>query len=119
MDRMEKGKSTRLRAAGWKIADPAEFLGLSTEEAAYVEMRLALSRALRTCRRRCGLTQTALAEKLQSSQSRVAKMESGDPTVSFDLLIRGLLAAGATQVDIAGAITGTVAEHFCPDSFSC
>jgi hypothetical protein len=42
-----------------------------------------------------------------SSQSRVAKMEAGDPTVSLDLLVQGLLAAGATRREIADALAPT------------
>jgi DNA-binding XRE family transcriptional regulator len=101
---MEKAKREWLEGAGWKVGGAPEFLGLSEEEAAYVEMKLALSEALREQRTARGLTQTELAKRLGSSQSRVAKMEASDPTVSVDLLLRGLLAAGATRKEIAGAI---------------
>jgi predicted transcriptional regulator len=50
------------------------------------------------------VTQVALAKALQSSQSRVAKMEAGDPTVSLDLLVRSLLALGASNRDLAAII---------------
>ena len=43
------------------------------------------------------LTQEQVARLLKSSQSRVAKMEAGDPSVSLDLLVRSLLALGASK----------------------
>jgi len=101
---MQKSKRRRLEAGGWRVGTPTEFLGLSTEEAALVELRLKLSSALRTRRIRLHVSQTALAKRLRSSQSRVAKMEAGDATVSLDLLVRGLLALGATPRDLARAI---------------
>ena len=50
-------------------------------------------------------TQAQFAKMLKSSQSRVAKMEKGDPTVSVDLLVKSLLALGADKKCIARAIT--------------
>ena len=101
---MEKKKSARLAAGGWTIGDAGDFLGLTPDESAYVEMKLSLCDELKIRRTRLGMSQLALARRLGSSQSRVAKMEAGDPTVSIDLLMRGLLAAGATRADIATAI---------------
>jgi|SRR5215208_2341622 len=106
---MTAAKRKRLQAAGWEVGSARDFLGLSDEEAALVEMRLALSASLRERRARAGLTQAALARRLGSSQSRVAKMEAGDPSVSLELLIRALLAAGATKRDVAQALTKRVA----------
>ncbi len=97
---MDKKKKARLAAAGWKVGSANEFLELTAEEAEFVELKLALSSELRERRSEIGLSQGALAEKLGSSQSRVAKMEASDPTVSLDLLIRGLLATGASKKDI-------------------
>jgi predicted transcriptional regulator len=101
---MDKTREARLRQAGWKVGSTEEFLELSDEEAAFVELKLALSDELRERRSELGLSQTELAERLGSSQSRVAKMEASDPSVSIDLLIRGLLATGASKMEIAGAI---------------
>lgn len=101
---MDKAKRKRLEDAGWTVGSPADFLGLSEDEAAFVELKLALSYELRARRQDQGLSQTELAKKLGSSQSRVAKMEASDPSVSVDLLIRGLLAAGASRKEIASAI---------------
>jgi hypothetical protein len=101
---MKTSKQKKLEAAGWRFGTVDEFLGLTEIEAAIVDLRLALSRALKDRRRKLHLTQTALAKRIESSQSRVAKMEAADPEVSIDLLVRGLLATGATRRDVAKVI---------------
>ena len=101
---MKVSNRKKLEAAGWKVGSAREFLGLSDEEAAFVELKLTLSASLKKCRTSRGLSQSELAKRLRSSQSRVAKMEASDPAVSLDLLIRALLAAGAKKKDIARAI---------------
>lgn len=98
---MKESKRKKLEAAGWTVGSAAEFLGLSAVESVLVDLRLALSRALRTRRARLHISQSMLAERIKSSQSRVAKMEAADPEVSFELLLRGLLAMGATRRDVA------------------
>ena len=95
MPPMDARKRKRLKAAGWVVGSTQEFLGLSDEEMALIDMRIGLSLAFQALRKRTKLTQAALAKRIGSSQSRVAKMEAGDPSVSFELLIRGLLALGA------------------------
>lgn len=85
---MRSTKKKRLEAKGWKVGTAGEFLQLSPEESAYIEMKLALSKNLQERRKDKSLTQKQLARLLKSSQSRVAKMETGDPSVSLDLLIR-------------------------------
>lgn len=102
--KMGSAKRKRLRRAGWRVGDAQEFLGLSPAESAIVEIRAALAVALRRERISRRLSQAALATRLGSSQSRVAKMEAGDCTVSLDLLIRSLLATGSKRRDIAEAI---------------
>lgn len=102
---MDESSRKRLEQAGWSVGSAKDFLGLSDEEAAFVELKLALSRSLRERRTEQGLSQTEVARRIGSSQSRVAKMEASDPAVSLDLLVRGLLATGATRRDIAAAIT--------------
>ena len=84
---------------GWKDGSVAEFLGLTPEESALIEMKLALSRHLRE-RRAASMTQNELAEKISSSQSRIAKAESGHSSVSMELLVRAILATGATPHEI-------------------
>ena len=79
---------------------------MTAEESAYVDLRLKLSDAVRDRRKKRGLTQLQLAELLRSSQSRVAKVEAADETVSLDLLVRTLLALGASDQDLAKVIAG-------------
>jgi predicted XRE-type DNA-binding protein len=107
---MDKNKKTRLEAQGWKVGSAEEFLGLNPEETAYIELRLKLGDAVREFRKKKHLTQVQLAELLASSQSRVAKAEAADESVSLDLLIRSLLALGATHQDLAKVITDRVAR---------
>jgi DNA-binding XRE family transcriptional regulator len=101
---MDARKKKRLEEAGWRVGSTQELLGLSPAEAAYIELKIALSDKLKERRQRQQVTQQKLAELLGSSQSRVAKMEAGDPTVSLDLLLRALFALGATRRDVAKAI---------------
>ena len=103
---MDRAKWKRLRAKGWKEGTVTEFLDLNPEEAAYIELKLQLGDAVRALRRNSELTQVQLAERLGSSQSRVAKIEAGDPSVSLDLLTRSMLALGASKKDIARAMAG-------------
>lgn len=103
---MKQSKRKKLEAAGWVVGSAQEFLGLSDADAALIELKLALSRSLRDRRQRRGVSQVELAKRLQSSQSRVAKMEAGDPSVSMDLLISSLLVLGASEADLAKAIRG-------------
>ena len=98
---MREDKRRRLEAKGWKLGTAQEFLQLSAEEAAYVELKVRLALGLREWRRRRNLTQAELAKRLQSSQSRSAKMEAGDPSVSLDLLIRSLLTLGASRRELS------------------
>ncbi len=107
---MDERKARRLRAKGWRIGNAKEFLGLSEEEAAYVEMTLAVSRLVRESRLMQEMTQEDLAKRIGSSQSRVAKLEAGDPSVSFDLRIRAVLAAGASRKQIARAVEAAKRE---------
>jgi len=101
---MKSTKKARLVAAGWRVSNAVEFLGLSDEERRFVELKLALASGVRQLRERQGLTQAALAKQLRSSQSRVAKMEAADASVSLDLMMRSLLSIGATPRDIAKLI---------------
>ncbi len=104
---MHKAKRERLETKGWKVGSTEEFLGLSPEEAAYIDLKLRLGATLLRHRKKDHLTQVELARRINSSQSRVAKMEGGDPSVSLDLLIRSLLALGASHQDLARAISET------------
>lgn len=101
---MKKAKKQKLEAAGWRVGSASDFLGLSPEEAAFVEMKLALAAGVKQRRIAEGLTQGDLASRLGSSQSRVAKLENADPSVSVDLLVRALLALGANRAELARII---------------
>jgi transcriptional regulator with XRE-family HTH domain len=83
------------------VGSTKEFLGLSPQESAYIELKVRLAMGLQARRRRQRLTQAGLAKRLQSSQSRIAKMEAGDPSVSLDLLIRSLLILGASRREVS------------------
>lgn len=98
---MKESKRKKLEAAGWRVGSVDEFLGLSAVESVLVDLRLALSQALRQRREMLHISQRTLAQRIKSSQSRIAKMEAADPEVSFELLLRGLLATGATRRDVA------------------
>lgn len=102
---MNKRKRKRLQSAGWKVADTSEFLGLSEEEAALVELKLRLAYAVRERRSRRSMSQEQLGRLLGSSQSRVAKMEAADPSVSIDLMVRSLLRMGASRKQVASYIS--------------
>jgi len=102
---MRNSKLKRLKAAGWKVGTARDFLGLDDQEAALVEVKLSLIDAVKKSRRKRHLSQTDLAQRLRSSQSRVAKIEAGDPSVSLDLIVRALIATGATQQEIRKAFT--------------
>lgn len=101
---MKNEKRARLERAGWRVGDAAQFLKLSTDEQRFVELKLALAAGVRQIRERRGMTQAALAKQLGSSQSRVAKMEAADASVSLDLMMRSLLSIGATTGEIARLI---------------
>jgi hypothetical protein len=102
---MDEVKQARLEAKGWKVGTVTEFLDLTPEEAALIEIKLALSKSLRE-RREKRMTQVELAERMHSSQPRIAKAEGGDRSVSLDLLMRAMLATGATPREIGTAIAG-------------
>ncbi len=100
----KKTADQRVKALGWKDGTVADFLKLTPEESALIEIKLALSRKLRECRQK-RMTQAQLAAKLRSSQSRIAKAETGDSSVSIELLVRAILATGATAKEVGNAIS--------------
>ncbi len=102
---MEQTKKELLESKGWKIDSVSEFLDLTPEEIIFVEIKLALSKSLKRQRQKI-MTQSELANKIGSSQPRIAKAENGDPSVSIELLIRAMLATGATPQDIGQIIAG-------------
>jgi hypothetical protein len=103
---MDKEKRKRLEAAGWAIGDAEDFLGLTEEERQLVELRLAVSRAIRRRREEQHITQKQLAAKLKSSQSRIAKIEAAANDVTLDLSFKALFAAGGRLADVVGMRKG-------------
>ena len=108
---MRAEKKRQLERAGWVVGDAGDFLGLSAEERRFIDAKLALADGLRRRRERLGLTQSALAERLGSSQSRVAKMEAAHRTVSTDLLLRSLFRLGASPADVARLFAAKTRIH--------
>jgi ribosome-binding protein aMBF1 (putative translation factor) len=108
---MKPEKKKRLEAAGWKVGTVSEFLGLTDEEGALIELKLDLAKAVRTERMRRQMTQETLGASLGSSQSRVAKMEAGDPSVSIDLLVRALLKMGVTRRDLGRHLSASLSRR--------
>lgn len=107
---MQSTKRKKLEAVGWTVGSVDEFLRLTPEESAYIEMKLALSHTLRQRRLHNKLSQVELAKLVHSSQSRIAKMEAGDPSVSIDLIMKSLLALGASPKDLAKAISSRTSQ---------
>jgi len=101
---MRESKRKKLESKGWKVGTPKQLLGLTDQEEMYIELRLKLAQGLKARRQANGVTQIALAQTMKSSQSRVAKMEAGDPTVSLDLLVKSILALGASNRELAAII---------------
>ena len=101
---MKQSKRQKLERNGWRVGAASDFLGLSEEESAYIEMKLALSETLRVEREKKKLSQVQFARLIASSQSRVAKMEAADSSVSMDLLVKSLLALGVARKKVAQAL---------------
>ena len=98
---MNKQRLQRLQSAGWKVGNAEDFLGLTPAEATLVEIKVTLAASVRAHRLSEKLTQADLAGRLKSSQSRVAKIEAADRSVTVDLLLKSLLALGVTQSGVA------------------
>ncbi len=103
---MNEEKRKALEAAGFRVGDAEDFLGLNEEERSLIELRMAVSRTIRRLRGVRKLTQQQLATRLKSSQSRVAKIEAAAADVSLDLLFRGLFAVGGRLADLTDLAGG-------------
>ena len=97
---MKQSKIRRLEKAGWKVGSAKDLLQLTDEEEALIEMKLSLAASFKKLRVKGGITQSEVAKRLRSSQSRIAKLEAADATVSIDLLVRALLSLGATRQQV-------------------
>ncbi len=102
---MNSEKQKRLEAKGWKLGGIGDFLDLSPEESIIIEMRLALSRSLKE-RRSSLMPALLVSSMISSSRPRVAMAENGHLSVSLELLIRAMLAIGASPQEI-GQIVAT------------
>lgn len=114
---MNSNKRRRLEKAGWKIVTVKELLGLTEAEMTLIEVKARLAHELHRLRTRLSLTQEEVARRVESSQSRIAKMEANDGSTSLDLLVRSLVTLGASPKQIGKVIAGrlqlapTVARH--------
>lgn len=99
---MDAAKRRALEAGGWVVGDAQEFLGLTDEEARLIDLRVGLAGAIRRRREANGLSQRQLAERVGSSQPRIAHVERAAPGVSLDLMVRVLFALGGSMADLAG-----------------
>ena len=109
---MNAAKKAKLEKQGWRVGTAQEFLGLSDDENAYIELKLKLAQRLRARREEKGYTQSQLATRIQSNQSRVAKMEAGDPGVTLDAIIRSLIAPVAVAATLGQAGTEVQERHY-------
>jgi DNA-binding XRE family transcriptional regulator len=102
---MDANKKKRLEAKGWKVGSVQNFLNISDEEMALIELKISLGDTLQNKRKQKKMTQTQLAKLLHSSQSRIAKMETGDPSVSLDLIVKSLFSLGLSKNELAKVIS--------------
>lgn len=107
---MDQATRSRLEASGWRTGSVQDFLKLTEAEAAFIEAKLALAAELRAIRHARDLSQTQVARRVGSSQSRVAKMEAADASVSLDLIVRALLALGVDRREVAAAMARPLDE---------
>ena len=105
-----KGPKVTEEKSEWVQGSVKEFLSLSDADMELIETRLAASRLLKATRQRKNLTQAAAAKALHTSQSRLAKMESGDPSVSLDLLVKSLYSLGITRKTLASTLSSGRAD---------
>lgn len=101
---MKRSKVKALEDAGWTVGSTEDLLGLSDDEMLMIDMKISLAKKFQALRKKTKLTQVQVAKLLHTSQSRVAKMESGDASVSMDLLVKGLLSLGANKKDVGKAL---------------
>jgi predicted XRE-type DNA-binding protein len=109
---MDKKKQLKLISKGWAVGDASDFLGLTKEETEFVELKVSLAQELQKKRQKKHMTQESLSQLIHSSQSRVAKMEKSDSSVSLDLMIRSLLALGTSRTELSKAIARKATYNF-------
>lgn len=97
---MTPEKATALKEKGWHIGSTDEFLRLNKAESEYIELKMTLGKALARQRKQRHLTQKDFAKLMKTSQSRIARMEKGHPSVSLDIMVRFLLAMDISKSSI-------------------
>ena len=95
---MKAAKRKLLEAAGWRIGDAADFLGMDEGERQLLDARVQLALAIRRQREAQQVSQKQLGTKLKTTQPRVAKIEQAAADVSLDQLVRAFAAAGGKIV---------------------
>jgi len=105
---MDKQKQKELEEKGFRVGSAADFLDLTPEEESYIEIRLDISNLIKNQRAKRGWTQKQLARAMGSSQSRIAKMEAGEPSTSLDLMIKALLRLGISKQEIGKSLEGNL-----------
>jgi ribosome-binding protein aMBF1 (putative translation factor) len=105
---MDKQKQKDLEEKGFRVGSAADFLDLTPEEESYIEIRLDISTLIKTQRKKRDWTQQQLARAMGSSQSRIAKMETGDAGTSLDLMIKALLRLGISKQEIGKLLEGSL-----------
>lgn len=103
---MDEQKRKELEEKGFKVGSAGEFLELTPEEESYIDIRLDIRDLVKSQRNKNGWTQQQLAESICSSQSRIAKLEAGDPGISLDLMIKALLQLGTSKKEIGKMLEG-------------
>ena len=101
---MGEKKRKALVATGHFVGDVADFLGMSEPERQLLDLRAAVSKAVRERRRALNMTQAELAALIQSTQPRVVKIEIGGGDVSLDMMFRALVAVGGGLGDLIAPI---------------
>jgi DNA-binding XRE family transcriptional regulator len=102
---MKRSKIEKLEKAGFKVGTVQEFLGLSDQDMALIELKVRLVEMLKKIRGTNRVTQSELARIIGSSQSRVAKIEAAESDISLDLICRALFAMGVSPNAIGKAIS--------------
>lgn len=104
---MDSKKRKAIEAAGWRIGDAADFLGMSDDERQLLDARVQLALAIRRQRKARQLSQKQLGAKLKTSQPRIAKIERAASDVSMDQLVKAFAAAGGKIVIKTAKVTST------------
>jgi len=104
---MNKAKIAELKKHGWSVGSVTDFLELSPAEEAFIELKVSLAKNIQKRRQEIDMTQLQLAQCVHSSQSRIAKIEKNDPSVSLDLMVKTLFALKTSTTDIMHIITSS------------